>query len=147
MWRPGVSGRSGAPVRTIAPCSLPGAKIVSGASAVRQQRRGDLAREWARRRGGHPAFPVPVCPSPPGRGGGPTSTCNGQGYCQAPSHAKQAPGWHAWPGADHVLITAPLDTATEAGTRPARRRTTTDLDGRATIRASGARGLRRALWA
>ena len=49
---------------------------------------------------------VPMCPRPPGRGGGPTSTCNGLGYCQAPSHAKRAPGWHAWPAALAGLVYA-----------------------------------------
>jgi hypothetical protein len=44
--------------------------------------------------------------------GGPTSIDNGQGYCQACNHAKQAPGWTTTPvlsraGPPEVAITTP----------------------------------------
>jgi hypothetical protein len=45
--------------------------------------------------------------------GGPTSTDNGQALCEACNHAKEAPGWSAWPapgsrpGRHRVLTTTP----------------------------------------
>ena len=47
----------------------------------------------------------------PAEHGGPTNIDNGQGYCQACNHAKQAPGWHTTvlplPGGHTVEITTP----------------------------------------
>jgi hypothetical protein len=47
----------------------------------------------------------------PAEHGGPTAVSNGQGYCQACNHTKQAPGWHTQvlplPGGHTVEITTP----------------------------------------
>jgi hypothetical protein len=46
----------------------------------------------------------------PSDDGGPTSEANGQGLCEQCNHARQAPGWQAWPGPGprHTLeITTP----------------------------------------
>jgi hypothetical protein len=46
----------------------------------------------------------------PAEDGGPTDVINGQGYCVACNHAKQAPGWHAEPprpGRPDIVITTP----------------------------------------
>jgi hypothetical protein len=47
----------------------------------------------------------------PANHGGPTEVSNGQGYCQACNHTKQAPGWHTrpnrMPGPHTVDITTP----------------------------------------
>jgi hypothetical protein len=47
----------------------------------------------------------------PAANGGPTSVDNGQGYCAACNHTRQAPGWRARPGpagaGDEVLVTTP----------------------------------------
>jgi 5-methylcytosine-specific restriction endonuclease McrA len=59
---------------------------------------------------------TPYCGAPirhcdhivPAEHGGPTSTGNGQGLCEACNYAKQAPGWRARPGPDgEITITTP----------------------------------------
>jgi hypothetical protein len=54
----------------------------------------------------------------PDRAGGPTSTTNGQGLCEACNHAKEAPGWSA-------AVIDPGPTAARPGAPPHRVRTTT----------------------
>ena len=51
--------------------------------------------------------------------GGPTEAINGQGLCEACSHAKQAPGWHARPsnGTGHQIETT-TPTGHRHHTRP-----------------------------
>ncbi len=48
----------------------------------------------------------------PAEHGGPTSATNGQGYCEACNHAKQAPGWTTDPVAGDAGIAVTTSTPT-----------------------------------